>query len=172
MLRYVIIVAIILALVIVLSQAARQLAFPGNIYGTGERVGDFTTTDLDGKPARFSDHQGKVILLNFFANWCAPCNDEAPYLKDLHQNYKDRGFQVIGILHDDTVEAAKNFRERHQVTYPLWVKPKGDAQKRMKPSNLPYNVLINRKGVVVYSLSGYVPDILEKHVRKLMDTPS
>lgn len=172
MLRYVIIVVIILALVIILSQAGRQLAFPGTIYGTGERVGDFATTDIDGKPARFSDHRGKVILLNFFANWCAPCNDEVPYLKDMYRNYKDRGFEVIGILHDDTVEAAKHFRERNQLTYPLWVKPKGDAQKRMKPSNLPWNVIINRKGVVVYSLPGFAPEALEKHVRKLLDMPS
>jgi len=171
MLRYVIIIAFIIVLVVVLSQAGRQLAFPGTIYATGERVSDFTTTDLDGKPVRCADHRGKVILLNFFATWCAPCNDEVPYFKEWYQNYKDRGFKVIGILHDDTVEAAKNFRQLHQVTYPLWVKPKGDAQKKMKPSNLPWNVLINRNGVVVYSLSGYAPDILEKRVRKLMDTP-
>lgn len=172
MLRYVILVALIFVLVIILNQIGRQLAFPGSMYGSGERVSDFTTTDIDGKPARLSDHRGKVILLNFFANWCAPCNDEAPYLKDLYRKYKDRGFQVIGILHDDTVEAARHFRERNQVTYPLWVKPKGDAQHRMKPSSLPWNVLINRKGVVVYSLPGYAPEILEERVQKMMDAPS
>lgn len=169
MLRYVIVGVVVLIIIIIMAQAGRQMAFPGNIYVTGERVGDFTTTDLDGKPVRFADYRGKVVVLNFFSNWCVPCNDEVPHLKEMYQKYKDRGFVVIGILHDDTLEGGKAFRERHQVPYPLCVKPKGDAQKRMKPAHLPWNVIINRNGVVIYSLPGFAPDMLEKHVRRLME---
>ncbi len=173
MLRYVIIAIVIVVLLIAFNQLGRQLSFPGRIYGTGEQVDNLTTTDVDGKPVRLSDYQGKVILLNFFASWCAPCNDEAPHLeKDLYQKYKDRGFQVIGIVHEDTPENAKFFRQQHQLTYPLWVKPKGEMKKRLNPSHIPWNILINRRGIVVYSGPALEPEAISKHVRKLLDMPS
>lgn len=171
MLRYVIIIAVIVGVLFFLNQVAQRVVFSQPIYQIGEFVDDFTTTDADGKTVRFSDHQGKVILLTFFANWCAPCHEEAPQLeKDFHQKYKNRGLQIIGICDDEKegAQGARTFRKTHSLTYPLWVKPTGEASKKMKPKNIPWNVLINRWGVVVESSVGFEPYELETKIEKLL----
>ena len=61
-------------------------------YELGDTVEDFTLPDLDGNPVSLYDFQGDVILLNFFATWCPPCNDESPILEEnFWQEYQDYG---------------------------------------------------------------------------------
>ena len=63
----------------------------------GSVVADFSFTDLDGKARRLSDYRGKVVLLDFWGVWCAPCVAEAPKLAAIYQKLKEKGFEVIGI---------------------------------------------------------------------------
>jgi peroxiredoxin len=174
MARYVIIAVVVLGLLVVLSQMGKQIVYSAPIYFPGERVPDFTTVNVNGKTVRLSAYRGKVVLLNFFANWCSPCHDEAPQLeKDFYQKYRQRGFQIIGLYEStEGVAEAKAFRDTHKLTYPLWEKPRtGNATKKMKPPTLPWNILISRKGVVVYSATGFDPASLKKQVERLLDQP-
>jgi cytochrome c biogenesis protein CcmG/thiol:disulfide interchange protein DsbE len=79
---------------------------------------DFEFTTFDGQSYSLSDFRGKVVMLNFWAGWCAPCADEAPELEEAWQFYKDRGDVVfLGIAYADNGPSSLAFLERHGVTY-------------------------------------------------------
>src|SRR4051812_18502834 len=64
---------------------------------------DFTLRDLAGRDVRLSDYQGKnVVLLDFWATWCVPCEAALPHIEELYQRYKDNGLVVLGIAMDDS----------------------------------------------------------------------
>src|SRR5258708_2650859 len=56
----------------------------------------FELKDVDGKTVKLSDYKGKVVLLNFWATWCAPCKLEIPWFEEFQTRYKDKGFEVLG----------------------------------------------------------------------------
>ena len=62
---------------------------------------EFNLKDADGKVVRLSDYRGKVVLLNFWATWCAPCRLEIPWFMEFEQQNKNRGFAVVGISMDE-----------------------------------------------------------------------
>jgi glutathione peroxidase-family protein len=76
---------------------------------SGEANLDFTVKDMHGANVRLADYKGKVILLNFWATWCGPCKVEIPALIDLYDEYKDKGFVVLGISGDDDAETLRAF---------------------------------------------------------------
>jgi len=79
---------------------------------------DFEFTTFDGQSYSLSDFRGKVVMLNFWAGWCAPCADEAPELEKAWQFYKERGDVVfLGMAYADNGPSSLAFLERHGVTY-------------------------------------------------------
>ena len=68
--------------------------------GIGKSARDFTVTSLQGKSVQLSEYKGKVVLIDFWATWCAPCRAEVPHLKKLYAEFKDKGFEIIGISLD------------------------------------------------------------------------
>ncbi len=71
---------------------------------TGTKVGDlapdFTLPDKNGNDVRLSDYKGKLVLVDFWASWCHFCRDENPELVALYADYKDKGFEIIGVSTD------------------------------------------------------------------------
>ena len=67
---------------------------------------EFTLADTQGNPVSISSFDDQVVLINFWATWCAPCVEEMPMLSEFHQKYGDEGFQIVGIALDDPQEAA------------------------------------------------------------------
>jgi len=78
----------------------------------------FESTDLLGNRQRLADYRGKVVLVNIWATWCAPCRAEMPTLDRLYQERKDRGLVVLG-MSDESSEAQKRFLKEVPVSYPL-----------------------------------------------------
>lgn len=79
---------------------------------------DFEFTTFDGQSYKLSDFRGKVVMLNFWAGWCAPCADEAPELEEAWQFYQERGDVVfLGIAYADNGPSSLAFLERHSVSY-------------------------------------------------------
>jgi len=78
---------------------------------------DFTLTTYDGQEVRLSDLRGQVVVVNFWASWCAPCRVEAPDLQRVHEKYRDRGVQVIGVAYTDTDTNALAFIDEFGLTY-------------------------------------------------------
>ena len=88
---------------------------PGTL-APGASIPDFTFTDFKGQGRRFADYRGKYVLLDFWATWCKPCLADFPHLKELYSQYRERGFEILGLdsetLGDDepdeeTIKAAE-----------------------------------------------------------------
>lgn len=78
------------------SYKTQQTGQPGAV------AAGFTTSDMNGKPLKLSDFKGKYVLLDFWASWCVPCRKSNPHIIQLYHQYKDKGFDVIGVSDDDT----------------------------------------------------------------------
>ena len=102
--------------------------------------------------------KGKVILLNFWATWCGPCKIEIPWFNEFHQKYQGKGFVVVGISADDTVEQLKPFVAQYKMAYPVLVGlGRDDVQEALGPVwGLPTTLLINREGRVCQRHMGLV----------------
>lgn len=78
---------------------------------------DFTLTSFDGETISLSDLRGQVVILNFWASWCPPCREEAPYLEQTWRKYKDEGVVFIGIDYADTEVKALAYIDEFDITY-------------------------------------------------------
>ena len=111
---------------------------------------DFTVKDMNGARVRLADYKGKVILINFWATWCAPCKVELPGLIELQDAYKDKGLMVLGISEDDSPETLRTFATEWKVNYPMLV---GLGEEELFDAygpliGLPTSVIVGRDGAV------------------------
>jgi len=73
----------------------------------GVEAQDFTQPDVDGKMVKLSDYRGKYVLIDFWASWCAPCRRENPNVLKVYEQYKSKGFEVLGVSLDKAADKAK-----------------------------------------------------------------
>jgi peroxiredoxin len=120
-----------------------------------EAAPDFALTNLAGKTVRLSDFKGKIVLLDFWATWCAPCQEEIPNFVQLQKQYSGRGFTVLGIaLDDDGAAVVKPLAQKLGVNYPLVL---GDTQVAARYGGLqavPTAFLIGRDGRILKTFIG------------------
>ncbi len=109
---------------------------------------DFTVTDLQGKKLALSDYRGKVVLLDFWATWCAPCLQEIPHFIDMQQKLGPQGFQAIGISMDDGPKPVQEFYQEHNLNYPVALGDSKLADSFGGILGLPVTFVINRDGQI------------------------
>jgi thiol-disulfide isomerase/thioredoxin len=80
---------------------------------------DFTFKDTQGKMQRLVDYRGKWVLVNFWATWCPPCQEETPGLIELHNAHKNKDLVVIGVALDSTRPAVDDFIKKYAISYPI-----------------------------------------------------
>lgn len=78
---------------------------------------DFTLTSFDGETITLSELRGKVVIINFWASWCPPCREEAPYLEATWRKYQDQGVVFIGVDYADTESKALAYIDEFDITY-------------------------------------------------------
>ncbi len=135
-------------------------------------MSEFTLPDLDGVKHNIKEWQGKVIVLNFWATWCPPCQKETPLFVDLQEEYGDRGVQFVGVAIDD-VEKVVDFANTYGVNYPMLVGAENaiDIAKQYgnRFGSLPYTVVIDRQGKIVHIQHGELKrSIAEKTINTLL----
>jgi len=79
---------------------------------------DFTLVTFNGETMRLSELRGQVVIVNFWASWCIPCREEAPYLEQTWRKYQDRGVVFIGVDYVDVEQNALAFMKEFDITYP------------------------------------------------------
>ena len=110
---------------------------------------EFQLKDTDGRTVRLADYRGKVLLLNFWATWCAPCTIEIPWFVEFERRHKDRGFAVLGIAMDeDGWEVVRPFMSRFRINYRVLLGNDVVAQAYGGVDSLPTSFLIDREGYV------------------------
>jgi len=120
------------------------------------QAADFKITLLSGEPFRLSDQKGKVVLMNVWATWCAPCRDETPDLVDLYEKYKDQGYVTLGVSVDEQGESGvRPFMEEYDVTYPMYIDKDETVMGKYGPTmGIPTTYIIGRKGNLRYFAVG------------------
>jgi peroxiredoxin len=107
---------------------------------------EFVLPDLSGAPVRLSDHEGKVILLNFWATWCPPCRAEMPSMEKLYQAYRDRGLVILAVSSDRTGKpVVESFVRERGVTFPILLDPEGNVFAQYGVRGLPTSYLLDRR---------------------------
>jgi peroxiredoxin len=108
---------------------------------------DFALKDVNGVTVRLSDYRGKVVLLDFWATWCGPCQVEIPWFVDLERRNKDKGFAVLGVSMDDEGwQVVKPFLSDLGVNYRVVIGDGETAQLYGGVDALPTTFLIDRDG--------------------------
>lgn len=116
------------------------------------------------------DFSDKVLLLTFFATWCPPCVAEVPVLNELHQEFREKGFSVIGLSVDQQgAEGVAKFVAANGVTYPVLLAKAKTTRDFGGVYGIPVSFLVNKAGKVVKKYTGYVQHgILAKDITSLM----
>jgi peroxiredoxin len=134
----------------------------------GKPAPDWKLAALSGGEHALQDYRGKAVLITFFASWCGPCNTEAPVLeKEFWQKYRSKGLTVIGINTNEQgpqERLARAFVQKHGVTYPTLLDKDSAIGQMYRADALPTQVLIDRRGKVVFWDQGFDHEKIEAHV--------
>jgi peroxiredoxin len=117
----------------------------------------FTLTALSGQEGALSQYNGQVVMVNFWATWCGPCQQEMPLLDQMYKKYKPAGFTLIGVNVDKEAPAVKQLLARKPVSFPVLLDPANQVSKAYHVNEMPSSVIIDRKGEIRYIHRGYRP---------------
>lgn len=122
-----------------------------------QKTPEFSFKTKDDKTISLSDYKGKVILINFFATWCAPCMQEMPYLQsDIWNKLKDNpNFMVLSFGRDHSTEEVSKFIAAKKFTFPIYADKGKPIYNLFATKYIPRNYLIDQNGTVVYASSGF-----------------
>jgi peroxiredoxin len=135
---------------LVLGTAGVALWWGARVPPPLERGGpapDFELPDLDGaRRLRLADLRGRVVLLNFWATWCKPCEDEMPAMERLYRALQGPEFELVAISVDTDREAVARFRERLGLSFPILLDPRAEVSRAYQTTGYPESFLIDRAG--------------------------
>ena len=153
----------VLMLALLLALAANASAQTPVKLKPGDVAPQFTRSDLQGHP--FDLRRGKVVLIDFWASWCAPCILAIPHLNQLQEKYRARGFQVVGVSMDDSADTTRETMQKIRFNYPVLL---GDAKLGNLYGGvlgLPLQILVGADGKILAIRSGeFPPNALDKEI--------
>ena len=136
-------------------------------------IPDFSLTSLDGKLLTKENLKGKVVVLDFWATWCAPCRAAIPHLVTLYETYKDQGLEVIGVsLDQGSRSEVVDFVKRNHIPYPIAIGTNNPITKDLgNVTSLPTIILLNKQSAIEFKVVGFNAEIgskLESKLKKLL----
>jgi cytochrome c biogenesis protein CcmG/thiol:disulfide interchange protein DsbE len=131
---------------------------------------DFELPSLEhGEPIRLSSFRGHVVVLNFWASWCAPCRLEAPGLRRVSERYRNRGVRFLGVNYRDDAAAAHAFVDEFRLGYPSVSDPSGSLAYDYELVGFPSTFIIDPAGTMRYRFVGYLDEaVLEDAVSDVL----
>lgn len=141
---------------------------------TLEEAPDFTLPTLTGDSLRLSEMKGQIVVLNFWATWCAPCLEEIPDLIALHEELHPHGLSVVGVSLDEEGEAlVRPFVERFGITYPVPLDDGAVAEAYGGVWALPTTYVIDPEGQIMRRVIGLFPiKEMRPQFREMLDVPA
>jgi thiol-disulfide isomerase/thioredoxin len=109
----------------------------------------FSGSTLDARPLSVTEHEGTVIVLNFWASWCLDCRSELPALERLQREFSSRGLAIIGVNARENKEAVRRYAKELGLTFPLVLDPDGKINALYGVIGLPTTFVVGRDGRVI-----------------------
>lgn len=123
-------------------------------WPAGQATPALALADLDGGAWQLDSLRGKVVVVNFWAGWCAPCVAELPVLADLARRV---GVAVVGVNYKEGLPAIRTFTAGHPIPYPVVRDRDGAAFKLWSPGVMPTTILVDRQGRARWRTVGEIP---------------
>ncbi|MDH5759571.1 MAG: TlpA family protein disulfide reductase [Gemmatimonadota bacterium] len=131
---------------------------------TGASAPEFTVRNLEGEPVSLSDYREKVVLLNIWATWCAPCREEMPSMQRLYESLAGTDFEILAVSVDAPLgEISANgmaggdlaaFAESFGLTFPILHDPSGEIQRTYQTTGVPETFLVGKDGLIYRKVAG------------------
>jgi len=133
---------------------------------------DFSITSFDGETLTLSELRGQVVVLNFWASWCPPCREEAPYLEETWRKYQDKGVVFIGVDYVDVEPEALAYIEEFNITYFNGPDLRTTISQAYNIQGVPETFFVKKNGEIGYVHVGpLIPPDLEWEIDKLLSEP-
>ncbi len=143
---------------------------------TDKMAPDFILPDMNGDNFQLSKNTGeKLLMINFWATWCAPCLDEMKAMIPVYEKFRDRGFEVISISVDDNKTAGRvpAFVNSRKYPFRILLDTNNEVMQLYQTTVPPFTVLIDKEGKIIYSHTGYrkgdekkVEEVIEQYFEK------
>ena len=124
----------------------------------GRAAPNFTLPQLDGPPVTLSSLRGQVVVINFWASWCAECQAEQAALDQTWQQFQDSGVVVIGVNFEDSTGAARSYLSTADVTYPVVEDTDSSTALAYGLRGVPETFVVNQSGRIVNRVIGAVDE--------------
>jgi peroxiredoxin len=122
----------------------------------GELAPSFSAPDIEGDEFRLLDYRGEVVVLNFWATWCAECEDEIPEFESIWREVGADGVQFVGVAMNDSVAAVSAVARDQNVSFPLIVEEEGQITSSYGVTGVPETFIIDQDGKVAFIHVGVV----------------
>ena len=164
------------ALALLLASCSRPSSLPtGELKSEGQRkqAPNFSLKDADGNAVNLSDYRGKVVLVNFWATWCGPCEAEIPWFIEFEKKYKDQGFAVLGVsMDDDGWKSVRPYVASHKINYRVMIGSELVSQQFGEIESLPTSFVLDRAGRIASNHIGLVDKVdYQNEIVKLLEDP-
>jgi thiol-disulfide isomerase/thioredoxin len=116
---------------------------------------DVVLQSADGAPVPLAAYKGKVLLVDFWASWCAPCKTSFPALDAIYREYQPRGFEVLAVNLDEERKSADAFLTAYPHRMTVLFDPKGAAPVAFGVKGMPTSFVIDKTGVIRFTHMGY-----------------
>lgn len=121
----------------------------------GQAAPPLAVQSPNGQWQRLQDYRGRVVYVDFWASWCAPCRQALPQYERLYRQWQSRGLTVLAVNVDTDIQAAEKMLKRHPLSFPILFDPKGFWAERFGLPAMPSSYLIDRAGIVRQVFQGY-----------------
>jgi peroxiredoxin len=142
--------SILCSLALALSFGTAALALDA-----GAKLPELGQNDLSGQKVTAASLAGKVVVVDFWASWCAPCREELPMLDKLYKKYKAQGLVVVGVSVDKDRANIEKFVAKMPLSFPLVHDADHGISSRYQPPRMPSSYIVDRKGLVRFVHAGY-----------------
>ncbi|WP_394747558.1 redoxin domain-containing protein [Spongiimicrobium salis] len=157
------------------QEFSRYVRIKGNLFPeenltVGKKILDFELDDRIGNSVSTQDFRGSIILIEFWASWCAPCREAFPELSKTYLKYKDKGFEIIGVSIDDSQERWLKAIDAHDLEWTNIISKGGNESNIVNDYEIleiPMNYLVDEQGIIlakdisVATLDQILPELLE-----------
>jgi thiol-disulfide isomerase/thioredoxin len=110
--------------------------------------------DLNGQPISLSDFRGKIVFLNFWTTWCFDCRIEMPHMEKLHQQFKNKEFEMVAVNLQEQVSQVKQFFKDYKLTFTTLLDSDGEVGAHFRITSIPTTFILNKSGIIIGKVMG------------------